>query len=57
MFRRLSKLAVLYTFGVLGAYMLIPEDYYPERLKPINHLFNVTKAGINMIVIYKYSSK
>ena len=43
------------TLAVLGGCLLAPDQYYPGQLKPINHMLNVAKAGIQMAYVYKFN--
>lgn len=54
MIRRVS--AALLLGSCVGAYLL-PEEYYPGPMKPVNHMLNVVVAGVKMGYVYKFSSE
>jgi len=56
MFKRIAKITTFGTLGTVGVLMLTPDEYYPGRLKPVSHMVNVVKAGINMTMVYKFGS-
>lgn len=53
MFRRVAGISII---GFAAA-VALPEHYYPDNLKPINHMLNVAKAGVQMAAVYKFSDK
>jgi predicted unusual protein kinase regulating ubiquinone biosynthesis (AarF/ABC1/UbiB family) len=56
--RRLHKIIVITTVGFVAAAAIeIPNQYYPESLLPVRHMYNIVNAGVYMTVIYKLSSK
>lgn len=57
MLRRLGKITVISSIGVVGIGIVLPSEYIPSSLLPIYHLINVAKAGARMSLIYKFSNK
>lgn len=43
--------------GAIAACYFLPDEYMPGQLKPVEHMFNVAKAGFQMAWVYKYSNK
>lgn len=43
--------------GAVVACYFLPDEYFPGQLKPVGHMFNVVKAGLQMGWVYKFSKK
>lgn len=45
---------VLGLVGGLGVAIYTPDEYYPGYLKPVHHLFNISKGGAQMAYVYYF---